>query len=182
MNQNTVIGSIIVIILVVIGVWYFTFSSMSTGTHATTTTQATPGTSGTNKPVSTNTFKSIFTQSGNNECTFEQVGTASRSSNVVYIADGKMRGEFRTTAASGAVNANLMIYDGGYLYVWQEGKTIGTKTLLKSLEDLPQAIPQDLDSGAIFGSSVDSVSWDCHSWNKDPKMLVVPTYVKFTSK
>ena len=182
MSQNTLIGAAVIFILAIIGIWYFTSSSLSTGnSNVTTTTETTTGTTGTT-PKPTNTFRSIFTQSGNNECRFEQVENSSRSTNVVYISEGKMRGEFRTTTDGIETTSSIMIYDGGYLYVWQEGKTTGTKTAIRSLADLPQAIPTDLSSGAIFGTSVDSVSWDCHPWNKDSKMLVVPTYVKFTAK
>ena len=89
-----------------------------------------------------------------------------------------MRGEFRTIVGNDT-SANLMIYSGGILYSWKEGATTGKKSSIKSLAELPEAIPNDLTSGGGFGVSMDNVSWDCHYWAKDPKMLVVPTYVKF---
>ena len=72
-----------------------------------------------------------------------------------------------------------MIYDGGTLYSWKEGATTGKKSSIRSMAELPEAIPNDLTSGANFGVSMDNVGWDCHDWAKDPAMLVVPTYVKF---
>jgi hypothetical protein len=99
---------------------------------------------------------------------------------VIYISNGKMRGEFRST--SGTVSsANLMIYNGGYLYSWVEGTTVGKKTSINSLSDLPAVIPKDLTSGAIYGTSDNSVGWDCHDWLTDNSVFVIPTYVKFTT-
>ena len=73
------------------------------------------------------------------------------------------------------------IYDGGYLYAWQEGKAVGTKTAINSVADLPKVIPQDLTSGAVLGTDMNNVSWNCHAWSKDPNLLKVPTYVKFSA-
>lgn len=185
MNQNKIIGTIVVVILAVLGIWYFSSSKTGgiAGTQdetATTTvvagTAAGPGTAVT--PAVSNTFRSIFTQSGNHECLYEQVTSSGKSSSRVYIADGKMRGEFRTV--SGTTNtATMMVYSGGILYSWKEGATTGKKSSIKSLAELPEAIPGDLTSGAAFGVSMDNVSWDCHDWAKDPAMLMVPSYVKF---
>jgi len=186
MNRNTVIGGIIVIIIVILGIWYFSTMNAGVAVPETATTTSTgttgtgaAGTTGAATPSNPSTFHSIFTQSGNHECTYQQVGTDTKSTSVVYIADGKMRGEFRTTGA--VTTADLMIYNGGFLYAWKEGATTGKKTSISSLADLPAAIPQDLTSGAIFGVSADNVSWDCHDWAKDSTLFNLPTYVTFSS-
>lgn len=185
MNQKTIIWGIVIVVIVLLGVWYF--SSVYTGSPAvapgtaTTTATSTASTSAaTGKAASgtPSTFKSIFTQSGNHECTFEQVGTSTRTTSVVYISGGKMRGEFRTTGT--VTSANLMIYNGGYLYSWKEGAAVGKKSSISSLADLPQAIPQDLTSGAIYGTAANNVGWDCHDWLTDSSLFVLPTYVTFS--
>ena len=86
-----------------------------------------------------------------------------------------MRAEFRTVGGPG----NIMLYNGGYLYTWKEGSTSGTKTTIRTVADLPTAIPRDLTSGAAIGTAMNSVGWDCREWIKDPKILVVPSYVRF---
>ncbi len=191
MNQKTIVWGIVAVIIVALGVWYF--SSMNTSpaaatqettiatSTASTTVSTSSATSATSAPVpvaAKSAFKSIFTQSGNHECTYQQVGASTQTTSVIYISGGKMRGEFRTTGT--ITEADLMIYNGGYLYSWKEGATTGTRTSIKSLADLPQVIPQNLTSGAVFGSSADSVSWDCHSWLTDPSVFVLPAYVKFS--
>jgi len=183
MSKNFVITGIVIIVLVGLGIWYFSSSNVSLNTTnpygAATTSVSTTSTS-TATTSHTNTFHSIFTQTGNYECSYESVGgTSVRSSSVIYIADGKMRGEFRTTTNT-VTSANFMIYNGGYLYAWKEGATVGTKTTIKTLADLPAIIPTDLTSGKILGVSDNNVSWDCHNWAKDDSVFVIPSYVKFS--
>lgn len=183
MNKNIIIW-VVVVVLVIIGLFILFFgasgirvatnltvSENATNTTTTTTTTSTP--KGTSK-----TFASIFTQTGNHQCTYEQVSPSSKATDVIYIADGKMRGEFRTIAPNDNT-LTIMIYDGSYLYTWKEGTTAAKRTLLKSISDLPTVIPKDLTSGAVYGAGFDSVGWDCHDWNKDASMLVVPSYLKY---
>jgi hypothetical protein len=72
-----------------------------------------------------------------------------------------------------------MVYNGGVLYVWQEGAKTGSKSTLSAASDLPVVLPTDLTSGKVIGSGLNSVGWDCHDWNKDPTLLEPPSYIKF---
>ena len=186
MDQKTVIGGVIAIIIIIGGVLYFN-SSMMGGDAAQSptadTTSTTPPAGGTGVTVTnpgkdTATFRSIFAQSGSHECKYDGLDGSSKISNVIYIADGKMRGEFRTTNGTGVV-ADMMIYDGGLLYSWKEGASVGKKTSITSIAQLPHAIPSDLTSGAVLGTSKENISWDCHFWIMNAKLLALPTYVKF---
>ncbi len=71
-----------------------------------------------------------------------------------------------------------MVYDGVNLYTWSEGKTQGTVTQPKSLADFPAIIPRDLVAAKVLGSGLNSASWFCHAWSKDPSLLVKPAYLK----
>jgi hypothetical protein len=116
-----------------------------------------------------------LSRAGNYECFYDAIDGNVQHNNRLYISGGKMRGEFRSTAGP----ATMMVYDGSYLYTWQEGQVSGTRSRLTSISQLPGAIPKDLTSGAIYGTSDENVSWDCHTWIKDAKMLSAPSYVKF---
>jgi len=184
MNQKTLTWGVVIVIVVALGIWYFASSGtagITQGETATTspTASATTGTPAATAQGSTSTFRSIFTQSGNHQCDYSQSNSTGQSTSVIYLADGKMRGEFRSTM-SGASTASLMIYTGGYLYSWKEGATTGKKSSIRALSDLPDVIPQDLTSGAIFGTASDSVGWNCHSWLKDVKLFTIPAYVTFS--
>ena len=174
MKTYPIIWKIIGIVIIIGGIFWFMNGRNSIQSKDTQT-----GEVKTENPItSKQTFQSIITQKGNYECTYESISASTKSSNVLYIADGKIRGEFRTTTGSGS-SANLMLYSTGILYTWKEGATTGKKMAISSLSQLPSVIPADLTSGAILGSSANNVSWDCHSWARDPKLLVPPTYVKF---
>jgi hypothetical protein len=135
----------------------------------------------TTKPTTTTTplVTNLFPQKGSFECRYDQATQTGRSTNTVYIADGKMRGEFRSTDAQGFASSNMMVYDGTYLYSWIEGKGTGVRTQPKSLKDIPAAIPTDVHEGKVLGSGIENVSWDCHAWSKVSTMLAKPSYVKF---
>jgi hypothetical protein len=130
----------------------------------------------TSKPA---TLKSVLSINGSHECRYEQVSQSQTSTNLIYIADNKLRAEFRTKFSSGNSTLTMMVYDGQYMYVWTEGMATGIKTQPKSIADLPDVIPQDITSGKILGTSSNSVSYDCHAWSKVGSMLVKPSYVKF---
>jgi hypothetical protein len=161
MNKKILGEVLILLIIVALGWFIYSRSSNSSLSNATTTPETQSSGTGspavtTNTPPKTvvknpNTFPAIFNQAGSHQCTYEQVTPTTRSQNLIDIADGKMRGEFRSTT-NGVTTANLMVYNYGTLYVWVEGKTIGTETVLKSIADLPTAIPKDLTSGSVLGS------------------------------
>lgn len=145
-------------------------------TQTVTTTK--PSSNGTVKPT-TPLVTNLFPQKGSYECKYEQATQSGRSSNTVYIANGKMRGEFRSVDAQGFGTLNMMVYDGTYLYTWIEGKATGVRTQPKSLSEIPAVFPTDIHEGRVLGSGINNVSWDCHAWSTVSSMLTKPSYVKF---
>ena len=184
--MSKLVVAIVLMVVAALGAWFFVSSrspdeKIPAAKHEVSTSQTRPAVSA--KPASVATksasaYLKIFTQPGSHECLYEQVASDARSRNIIRIAGGKMRGEFRT-ATGPEQSANLMVYDGKYLYTWSEGMSTGKKTLLTSLSQLPKTIPTDLTSGASFGTSLNSVGWDCHAWLTDPAQLVPPPYVTF---
>ncbi|MFZ2621066.1 MAG: hypothetical protein WAX85_01010 [Minisyncoccia bacterium] len=188
MNKNTWIGIVVVLVLIILGWMFYSPKSgeapvIETPSTVTTETKTNTilNTTTTPKPAPkvTNTFPAIFTQAGSHECTYEQTSQSSKSKNTVYIADGKMRGEFRTTDSTGKTTASMMVYNSGVLYLWTEGKGVGVRSTLKSVSDLPVAIPQDLTSGSVLSNGQNIVGWICHDWAKNNSLLAPPSYVKF---
>ncbi|NBV77333.1 hypothetical protein EBR66_04180 [bacterium] len=177
-----------VLVLLLAGALWFTLGSkkveapVETATTATTTTSTTPDIQVTQTPKGAvpkpPSYQSVITQKGSHQCNYEQVSQTSRSGHVLYIADGKMRGEFRTTTAAGAT-VTLVVYDGRYLYTWTEGKTAGSRTQPSSVSELPSIIPKDFTSGTILGTGSNNVGWSCHTWIKDAKLLTPPSYISF---
>jgi hypothetical protein len=178
-----------ILILIGLGIWLFQSNgtvAAPPGTNTTATPAAkavTPSATASNgattaKPKSYDsgsTYHSLLTQNGSYQCDYVQVTNGGTNTGVVYLNGGKMRAEFRNANSTG----NLAVYDGQYLYEWKEGMAHGTRTSLTSLSQLPAAIPKDLTSGAIYGTTYQSVGWNCHSWLTDQKLLTPPSYVTF---
>lgn len=192
MDQKTLTGMAIGAVLVFVLGWLYinvvrqdSVSKTDTAFIATSTTAVTTLPKNDAVPTATTpikngtpTFKSLLTQKGNYQCDFEQVSDTGVSHNVIYISGGKLRAEFRSTM-KGQEGSNLSVYDGRYLYTWREGTTVGTKSLITSLGQLPTAIPKDLTSGTIYGDNYNSVGWQCHTWLVDKTLLTPPSYVTF---
>ncbi|MBA3733221.1 hypothetical protein H0W91_02500 [Patescibacteria group bacterium] len=179
--MKNIYWGILAVVVIVLGIWWFNSRGHdadevnNVNTVASSTTSNTTNTTSTLKPT---TFKGLLSQNGNFECKYEEVDPKFRSTNVIYLSGGKMRGEFRTSTSTGTV-ANIALYDGRYLYVWREGASTGVRTEPKTISELPSVIPADITSAAIFGTSPKNVSWDCHPWSTDASILVKPSYVKF---
>ncbi len=186
MNKNTLWISLAVVVVVFI-IFMASFSGESEVINTETpqvsdqTTNSTGSKTSTgSKSVSTiktETFTNILPKVGNYQCDYEAVTPTTRTTNTIYLSDGKMRGEFRTTTATGS-SANIMVYDGVYLYTWVEGQNNGTATQPKSLSDFPSIIPKDLVASQSLGSGLNNASWSCHAWSKVPSMLQKPSYLK----
>ena len=153
--------------------------SQNTTAAADTNTSSVGNTSKTGSTVGMkSTLGGIFDETGNYQCDYDQVSAQSRSTNVIYISNGKLRGEFRTITPALSTNS-IFLYDGSYLYSWTEGKSTGKVAQPKTIKDLPSLIPEDITSGRILGSGLNSVGWNCHAWSLDKSKLVKPAYVVF---
>jgi hypothetical protein len=186
-NQNNMkettawIIGIVAVVALVVGAIYWKgrgSSSENAGLNATSTDMADDSSGDSTGMAMHTTLGGIFDEPGAYECDYEAVSQQSRSTNVVYIADGKLRAEFRTQTATSST-LSMSVYDGSNLYVWVEGQPTGKISQPKTIADLPAAIPTDITSGRILGSGLDSVGWNCHAWSKDPAKLVKPSYVTF---
>lgn len=190
MKNNLLLGAFILSIVIIGGVLLSMGPKSEVVSNTATTTDSTKSNTVSKTPVKTTTttpapvegmktsLGGIFAEKGNYQCNYESVSPQSRTSNVVYVSDGKMRGEFRTIEAS-ASKATLVVYDGSNLYVWTEGYSTGTMSQPKTIAELPGIIPEDVSSGRILGTSANNVSWNCFPWSKDASKLVKPSYVKF---
>lgn len=132
-------------------------------------------------PVPTSVRKQLLpflSQSQSSKCSYETVTPTTRSSSVLFMSKGVLRGEFRTWSGD-ITSSDIVHYDGTYVYVWKEGMSTGTKRLVNTLADLPALIPRDLTSGSVFGTATNNASWDCHQWIIEPSKVKVPSYVTF---
>lgn len=198
MNKNTWIGIIVAIFVVAFAAWAYSMvntytkplpdltTASSTPTTSTSTVQFIPSqpppahvylpTTPATKPATQYVpLPPLLSQPNAHKCVYSQVTPTSQSSGVVYLADGKLRSEFRTVGGIGT----LSVFDGQYVYVWKEGSTHGTRTEYTDIAQLSTLIPKDLTSGAVLGSSSNNAGWKCTPWIPDMTMLSAPQGVTF---
>jgi outer membrane lipoprotein-sorting protein len=105
------------------------------------------------------------------KCTFTQVTSNADSNGTVYIADGKVRGDFETTSAGQNFNS-YMISDGSDIYVWSSLTTQGFK--------MPVSNTPSAGAESQNGVSYDQkLNYDCDPWNKDVSVFVLPANISF---
>ncbi len=189
MKKNLLWGAVILVAVVLVvtildegdGSFNNTENATTTGEVVTNILKSNTKTTTTSAPISgmKTSLGGIFNEKGSYQCDYEAVTPSVRTSNVIYVSDGKMRGEFRTYE-TGLSKSTLVVYDGAYLYVWTEGMSVGKISQPKTLAELPGIIPEDVSSGKVLGSGLNNVSWSCHPWSKVSSLLVKPSYVTFT--
>jgi len=129
-------------------------------------------------PKTTSATAPLFRMAGSHQCNYEQVSPNGIRSTVVYFSGGKMRTEYRVKE-TGNTDSTIMLYNGGYLYTWPEGKSGGVKQRITSGSQLPAIIPQDIVQAMVIGTGLNSTSANCQTWIKDDTILTPPTYVTF---
>ncbi|MBP9669515.1 MAG: hypothetical protein KBE09_04475 [Candidatus Pacebacteria bacterium] len=151
-------------------------SSPETGPAPKSTAAKKPASTPTTSPVPP--LRDVISGMGNTTCSYERVSGNVRSSDTLYISNGKIRGEFRTTT-SGVSKNTISYYDGSALYTWTEGTALGTKSSVRSAADIAMLIPANLTQGVVLGTALNNVSWDCHTWKVDATLLGTPKGVTF---
>ena len=107
-------------------------------------------------------------------CTFAHVTEAADSSGEVFVADGKIRGNFKvkTSNETGTTFDAYMITDGKDSYVWSSVLPQGYKVAIKETED----------TGGQNGLDYNQkLNYSCTPWAKDVSFFVPPATVTFVS-
>jgi hypothetical protein len=166
MNRKILIAIGILLLLGGMGAYLF----MSKGkSPAATPTQEQAASSESSTPKS---LKDLIGLGTAQECLFS---ADEGSGGVVYVAGGKVRGDF-STQNEGQTIISHMIVDGQTSYVWMEGQEMGYKFTFDEST-------QTQDQGQTSQTAVDidqKVDYNCKSWNSDPSMFTLPEDVEFS--
>ena len=184
MNNKTLVW-LLVAVIVLAGAWYY-FSNSSGGTVTETpVATTTPTTATTAKPaapkvtapavkkptvttakiVGVGTIPYLIGLKQSLLCSVKTTSGSSRSG-TMYVAGGKVRGNFLTSS---------MIDDGTYLYAWFIGATKGLQLLAASSVS---------GSAIATNGGVDlatDLSFACNPWTEDASVFTPPSSVAFSS-
>ncbi len=168
-NKKVIAGVILLLVLIILGAGYFFFSPKKT---ASPTTENNPVASA---PKSLNELLGLGTSQ---KCTFSSVNGSDTTSGTVYVAGGKMRGDF-TSNVSGQSTSSHMIVDGTTSYTWMDGQSTGYKmTFNPETGATPSATGSQTSQGPDLNQKSD---YNCSAWTADSSLFTLPADVKFMS-
>lgn len=173
MTRNLIVTIIAVILIALVGGYYFMNRFSEPPVNPINTT---PAASVSQSPtISEKTsLKNFMSMGGTQKCEFSDADN--KSSGSVYLNAGKMRGDFMSKVNDKETSTH-MINDGTSVYIWIDDQKIGFKTTLESIEQMS-------NSEGVTGVSktVDinrQVDYKCGGWNADQVKFAIPTDVKF---
>lgn len=122
----------------------------------------------------TGTMRELVSRNEPVACTVSHSTDAGSSEGVVYVAQGKIRGNFNITSPTGVFEAYLLT-DGEYSYVW-------SSLLPQGFQIAIAEEPGEASIQAADGLDYDqTLSYDCEPWTPDPAAFVLPADVTFVA-
>ncbi len=121
-------------------------------------------------------FASFVKQGGSYQCTVHQYVNDTDTVGDVYLDNGKIRGEFKTTYNGMNIDTSFIVRDG-YTYTWTSAMpTMGFKAPVVDSETTGSA-----DTSGTYSWNNDQIGdYDCKAWAADQSKFAIPTSVKFT--
>jgi hypothetical protein len=121
------------------------------------------------------TIKSLLSSGKSQKCTYSSNLESASVSGTLYVANGKMRGDF----ASGTEQAKIsghMIADGGFSYVWTDTSKQGVKMAIDLEQQLAGFLAnnQTLDINQTF-------AYTCQGWTGDGSVFTLPSDITFST-
>jgi hypothetical protein len=165
MNKK-ILGGIIALLIIAAGALVFTRNNTTTEVASNSSTAE----SATQASVETASIKSLIESGRNRMCTFKTVESGTESEGTVYVADGKMRGDFAIQAGTTSMISH-MIHDGSTGFVWTDGQATGFKIAIDTNEISAQ---QDkyLDPNK-------NLEFNCEAWSQDSFKFKLPSDIAF---
>jgi hypothetical protein len=181
MSQRSIIATIVVIIILIAGAWYFlSYTSgapASTSTTATTTVATTTDTgSDTSGTPTQTTLGTIVAQGGNYTCSIQTTQNGAQTTGTIYGSGGKTRLDF-VISENGVDTTTHVIRTGSTSYTWVDGQQTGTKSAITPTSPIIQP-----NGGVISVTDTSTLSSSCHPWVPDSTQFVPPAGISFSAQ
>lgn len=166
---------IILIILIIIGIGGYMMMKKSpqSSNNQAPITQNKP----TNETIQ-GSLKSLLSAGKSQKCTYSNKVETTSVEGTVYVADGKMRGDFTTTSEQTKMTGH-MIVDGGYSYVWSDLSDQGIKMAIDN-QQKPSNAPAD-NTNNQAPDMEQSYNYTCQGWAGDDTVFAPPNDITFAS-
>jgi hypothetical protein len=167
MTKKSLMVSAIVLLAAGCGKAVSTQSNTSVQTQQTANVQAGGQTS----------LKNLMMARSSQKCTVNYTMANGQSQGTIYLASGKMRGDF-STQVNGKTESTHMINDGQSIYTWIDGMSNGFKMSAQMNMSATSTKPSDhqnsIDPNANY-------QYNCSAWSADSGEFSQPSSVTFSS-
>jgi hypothetical protein len=177
MNKKTgIVIAVVILLLLLLGGGVFLMTKKS---QTPTTKTEQPAAQNTTPETAQGTLKSLLANGKSVKCSFDNSASDSaKSSGTVYVASGKMRGDFQVTSAE-TTTVSHMIVDSQNSYLWTDNSKQGFKFAVNQQE------PTGTTSGTSGGSQGpdinQTVNYSCQDWSPDNSMFNLPSDITFSA-
>jgi hypothetical protein len=119
-----------------------------------------------------NSIKDLLSSGSSQECTFKD--NESGNEGIVYVAGGKMKGNFTTNVEGQSAVSNVIVNEN-VMYSWMEGQTTGYRFAFDP-EDVEEA-RQEAEQGSV--NLNEEVDMSCKPWMGGSNEFDPPSDVNF---
>jgi hypothetical protein len=175
MNKKTgIVIGIVILLLLLLGVGIFLMKKPQSQIQTPKTEQ--PGTTQNAAPeTAQGTLKSLLAMGKSVQCSFSNAATDSaKVSGTLYVAGGKMRGDFQSTSGDTSINSH-MIADSQNSYIWTDMNKQGFKFSITNQQQTNTAVKSQ---GPDMNQTID---YSCQDWVTDSSVFTLPSDITFSS-
>ncbi len=176
MNKNSLIIGVVVLVLLALGAWFMANRRAGEEGQLYGSDTEMPGDSTGEEAAGTSTsLKTLLAAGTAQQCSFQDTAVGMNSEGVIYVAGGKVRGNFMSTVDGQPVGTH-MIVDGKTSYVWTDASAMGFKTTL------PEGTTQPSTAASNQTSALDvnkTLNYSCQPWTADNSVFTLPSGVQF---
>lgn len=178
MTKNLIVYTVIGAVIVIGGGYFLLMSKSASAPVSESEVQGTKTSVQSEDSVDDSlvSMRDLVAKGESVECAYDMDVQYSKSNGTVYIADGKVRGNFNITVSMSQAGTQefkaYMIAEGDTSYVWSSAMNQGFKIPIP--ENQPENAPQ---SGVDYNQKL---NYTCKPWNKDSSFFVPPADITFS--
>lgn len=171
--MKKIIIILIILILLGVGAYLLMGRSYQPPTSQVPVSQNKPTSSGTQ--TIQGTIKSLLSAGKSQKCTYSSNLESGSVGGVVYIANGKMRGDFVSVTEQTKINGH-MIVDSGFSYIWTDMNKQGIKMAIDQ-----KVQPTGTSANSQTPDINQTFNYTCQTWTEDNSMFTLPSDISFST-
>lgn len=121
------------------------------------------------------TLRGLLSSEKSQKCTYSYDLQSMSVSGTVYVAKGKLKGDFTSISQQAKIGGHMIVV-GGYTYIWTDLNKMGVKMAFD------QAQPSNASATNSQVAQIDqSFNYSCQGWTEDDSLFTLPSNITFTT-